>query len=69
VNVGDQVTWTNQGKVDHFVQIADEEGVSRFSSGVLIPGDSFSMTFSEPMTYTYVCTTDGSMKGIVTVNP
>jgi len=69
VQAGDQVTWTNQGKVDHIIRHTPAEGASIFSSGILIPGDSFTYVFPQPGEYTYTCSEDGSMSGWVTVNP
>jgi plastocyanin len=69
VQAGDQVTWTNQGKADHIIRHTPAEGASMFSSGTLIPGDSFTYSFMQPGEYTYSCSEDGSMSGKVTVNP
>jgi hypothetical protein len=67
--VGQQVLWTNQGNQDHIVNAKSVEDESQFSSGSLKPGDSFGFTFSQPMSYTYDCSEDGSMTGTITVEP
>ena len=69
VNVGYQVAWTNQDRNEHIVRASSSEGNVLFESGTLQSGDSFTYTFIEPGTYTYVCTADGSMTGTVTVQP
>jgi hypothetical protein len=52
VQVGATVTWRNTGEFDHAV--ASEEGSAvQWDSGVMRPGDEFSVTFVQPGTYTY----------------
>ncbi len=63
--VGQQVLWTNQGNQDHIIRAKSIEDESQFSSGSLKPGDSFGFTFSQPMSYTYDCSEDGSMTGTI----
>jgi hypothetical protein len=67
--VGQQVLWTNQGKEDHMVQAISDTGVSLFSSGNLKPGDSFGFTFPLPISTTYDCSEDGSLTGIISIEP
>jgi hypothetical protein len=69
VQVGQQVTWTNQDKREHIVRDVSTEEGSLFDSGILGPGDSFSITFPQAGTYTYECTEDGDRTGTVTVQP
>jgi plastocyanin len=54
VPVGSTVTWSNQGSAPHTVT------GERFDSGSdpsawIMGGGTFSVTFTEPGTYTYVC--------------
>ncbi|OGO66746.1 MAG: hypothetical protein A2030_08640 [Chloroflexi bacterium RBG_19FT_COMBO_50_10] len=67
--VGQQVLWTNQGNQDHIVHAKSDSGESLFSSGNLKPGDSFGFTFAQPISSTYECSEDGSMIGIIIVEP
>lgn len=69
VQVGQQVTWTNQGSQEHIVREEAVEGKSKFDSGILKPGDSFAFTFLQPASYTYDCSANGVLTGIITVNP
>jgi hypothetical protein len=69
VQVGQQVTWTNQGRGEHVVLDITVEGESQFDSGILKPGDNFMFTFSLPESYTYACSEDGELSGTITVNP
>ena len=69
VQVGQQVTWTNQGKGEHVVRDITAEGESLFDSGTLKPGDNFAFTFSKPESYTYVCSDEEDLMGTITVEP
>jgi len=69
VQVGQQVTWTNQGSQEHIVRDRSVEGKSRFDSGILKSGDVFAFTFSQPASYTYECSVDGVLTGTITVEP
>jgi len=51
VSPGSIVVWTNVGEIEHNV-VSDDE---HFNSGVLRPGESFSMKFVHPGTYPYYC--------------
>ncbi|VAW07896.1 hypothetical protein MNBD_ACTINO02-370 [hydrothermal vent metagenome] len=64
VKVGDTVTWTNEENGIQHTTTADE---GLWSSGSLDSGDMFEFTFSEPGTYTYLCTIHPSMTGTITV--
>ena len=69
VQVGQQVTWTNQGSHEHIVRDKSVEGKSQFDSGILQPGDAFALTFSQPQIYSYECSADGAITGTITVEP
>lgn len=69
VQVGQQVTWTNQDSREHIVRHKPAEGNGQFDSGTLQPGDSFAFTFPQPGSYIYECSVDGVTTGAVTVQP
>ena len=62
VAVGDTVTWTNDDDSPHTATAAGQ-----FDSGNLDPGQSFSFTFDEPGTYSYVCLYHDDMTATITV--
>ena len=63
---GTTVTWTNNDSAPHTVTATDPAGA--FDSGTLRPGQSFSVTFTQPgTTYAYYCAIHPSMRGTVTV--
>lgn len=64
VAVGDTVTWSNTGALQHTV--TSETGA--FDSGLIAPGQSFTQTFQTPGTYNYFCTLHPNMRGTVTVS-
>src|SRR5215207_5736857 len=70
INVGDTVTWTNEGPSPHTAS-ADE--ADSFDSGNLDKGATYSETFDEAGTFAYYCKYHGSkggtgMAGSVVVN-
>jgi hypothetical protein len=69
VKVGQQISWTNQGKQEHIVRAKAVEGENKFDSGILQPGDSFAVTLAEADIYQYECSADGSLTGTITVEP
>lgn len=69
VKVGQQISWTNQGKQEHIVRHKSVQGQSQFDSGTLQPGDSFAITGLQPQIYQYECSADGSLTGTITVEP
>lgn len=52
INVGDTVTWTNEGQAPH--NVTDLGG--SFESGNMDAGATFSQTFTEAGTFNYLCT-------------
>lgn len=69
VQVGQQISWTNQGREEHIVRAKSVEGESGFDSGSLQPGDSFTVSLPQPDVYEYECSADGSLTGTITVEP
>jgi plastocyanin len=63
VPVGTTVTWTNQDAAPHTATADDKS----FDTGRLDQGQSGSVTFDMPGTYTYTCTFHPNMKGTVVV--
>ena len=63
VQAGTTVTWVNEGNVAHTVTSDD----GQFDSGVLMPGDSYTVVFMGRGTITYHCAIHPSMRGSVTV--
>jgi plastocyanin len=61
INVGDSVTWTNDGDAPHTATGDD------FDTGLVNPGDSDSVTFDTAGSFDYVCTLHPQMTGTVTV--
>ena len=69
VEVGQQISWTNQGQQDHIVRAKSIEGERPFDSGTLKPGESFAVSLTQPDVYEYECSADGSLTGIITLEP
>jgi len=63
VNVGDTVTWTNNGPTPH--SATSTSGV--FDTGIMDAGQSGSHTFTEAGTFAYICTPHPNMHGTVVV--
>jgi LPXTG-motif cell wall-anchored protein len=63
VNVGDTVTWSNDGPTPH--SSTSTGGV--WDTGIMDAGQSGSHTFTEAGTFTYICTPHPNMKGTIVV--
>jgi plastocyanin len=63
IEPGDTVTWTNNGTVPHTVTA--ENGL--FDSGVLNPGESYTVDFDGQGIVPYYCTVHPEMRGSLTV--
>ena len=64
VSAGTTVTWTNaEDGIAHTTTSDDDV----WASGTLNSGDTFSHTFDEPGTFTYLCTIHPFMKASITV--
>jgi plastocyanin len=69
VKSGTQVTWTNQDDIEHTVTSGTPESPDgRFNSRLSGKGTTFSFTFAQPVTYSYLCNRHPSMRGHVRVN-
>ena len=60
---GDKITWINEDEEPHTVTAYD----GSFDSGVLNPGDTYTVTFLGEGTVEYYCTIHPRMVGSVTV--
>lgn len=63
IDAGTTVTWRNNGAQVHTVTASDDS----FDSEDLGPGETFTMTFDEPVTVRYACTPHPWMTGLVRV--
>ncbi len=63
LSVGKIVTWTNNDSVSHTVTADD----GSFDSGAILPGNTFSHTFTIAGSAAYHCSIHSSMHGSITV--
>lgn len=63
VNVGDTVTWVNNGRTDHTATASN----GSFDTGTLKKGQSGSHTFNSAGSFAYICSLHPFMKGTVVV--
>jgi plastocyanin len=63
VEPGSTITWTNNGDEPHTVTADD----GSFDSGMLNPGDSYTVAFDGQGTVTYHCAIHPEMRGSVTI--
>jgi plastocyanin len=63
VAAGTTVTWTNFDKSPHQVSVKGKA----LRSGIILKGQSGSLTFNDPGTYEYMCGPHSSMKGTIEV--
>ena len=63
LHVGDTVTWTNHDRAAHDVTFTADD----VTSGSLAAGRSWTFTFTQPGTMTYLCQVHPDMTGVVTV--
>ena len=63
IEPGSTITWTNNGALPHTVTADD----GSFDSGMLNPGDSYTVAFDGQGTVTYFCAIHPEMRGSVTV--
>ena len=72
IDVGGEVTWTNDDTAAHTVTSGDltndpDNVGTEFDSSLFGPGKTFSQTFEEAGTFPYFCMVHPWMKGVVTV--
>jgi amicyanin len=63
IAAGDTVTWTNEDAMIHTATSVN----GAFDSGDLEEGESYSLTFTTPGTYDYLCTPHPTMTGRIVV--
>jgi plastocyanin len=63
IQVGDTVTWTNEGPTAHSATASD----GSFDTGIFSAGGSRSETFDRAGTFAYICTPHPNMTGTVVV--
>ena len=63
INVGDTVTWVNNGPTPHSATSSS----GAFDTGIFPAGESRSHTFNEAGTFSYICTPHPNMRGTVVV--
>jgi plastocyanin len=63
VPVGAQVTWTNKDEIPHNVVSPDKT----IKSKVLDTNEKFTFVFTQPGTFTYICTIHPRMRGTIVV--
>jgi plastocyanin len=66
VKTGTTVVWTNEDSIAHSV-VYTGAGATKFSSGSLRKGESFSNTFNTPGRYAYTDSQHASMEGTIVV--
>jgi plastocyanin len=70
---GDTVTWTNSEEImPHDVTsgtFGQPDVGQLFASEIMMPGNTFTATFSEPGEFVYVCKLHPTMTGVVIVLP
>lgn len=62
VRAGTMVPWVNSSSIEHTVTSSDELFDEQVS-----PGETFSYTFSDTGTYSYICTIHAGMSGTIIV--
>lgn len=72
VTVGSKVIWMNVSKHEHTVTARaaaepQDEKKTMFDSGPIKPGMSFEYKFDKPGTYSYGCSIDKTLTGVVVV--
>jgi plastocyanin len=69
IGVNNTVVWTNNDGAPHTVTATSvPSGATKFDSGNLSPGATFTYTFTAPGTYKYDCTYHFWMQGTIIVN-
>ena len=63
VRAGDSVTWTNQDAITHTA--TSDDGL--WDTGLIAQGESKTITFATPGTFSYHCTPHPSMTAIIIV--
>ncbi|MBI1966530.1 MAG: cupredoxin domain-containing protein [Gemmatimonadetes bacterium] len=67
ITTGTMVTWTNLDGTSH-TTTSDGGSADTWSSGNLVPSETFSHQFNTPGTFAYHCSFHASMHGTIVVN-
>lgn len=65
--VGQKITWTNVDDSPHQVTLVSADGKQGQRTGVMLKGQSETLTFDKPGTYGYICGLHPNMKGTIEV--
>lgn len=65
--VGQKITWTNVDDSPHQVTLVAADGKQGQRTGVMLKGQSETLTFDKPGTYGYICGLHPNMKGTIEV--
>jgi plastocyanin len=69
IGINNTVVWTNNDSAPHVVSATSvPSGATKFDSGNMMPGATFSYTFKVPGTYKYACTYHYWMQGTIEVS-
>ena len=69
VSVGEEITWSNDDTAPHTVTSGPPGSPDAiFDSGMLMAGDTFSITLGDSGEYPYYCMVHPWMTGIISVN-
>lgn len=66
---GETVEWNNADRVEHVVRVQKADGSLVVDSGTLKPEGNFSFNFVELGEFEVICSSDGAMRGVITVVP
>jgi len=64
IQVGETVTWTNEGDFKHSAWDLNDA----FDTGILQPGQTATLRFNRSGTYTYRCRRHAQLRATITVN-
>ncbi len=67
IEPGGVVEFELTGEADHTVTARGENGPGRFDSGVLLPGETFTVVLDEPGRHDYACRLHPQMQGTIVV--
>jgi plastocyanin len=73
ITQGDTVTWTNSEEIMPHDVTSGQPGQADvgqlFASEIMMPGQTFAVTFAEPGEFVYLCKLHPAMTGVVIVSP
>jgi len=68
IGINNTVMWTNKDSAPHVVSVMSvPSGAAKFDSGNMVPGATFTYTFTVPGIYKYDCTYHYWMQGTIEV--